>query len=396
MGVEEIDLDAGAAFSLGKVPAIAFGAGERRRIAEHAAAIAGSGPSPSTAILVIDAALREMGIGAPVAGALREAGMNVAVFDEISGDPKVDQVDAAAEAVRSSRAGLVVGLGGGSALDVAKIAASIAVGEPGVMHYACERNPLPARPLPKICLPTTAGTGSEASRTNIFSGPDGRKLWIWNEVTKPDLIILDPELTTSLPPHLTAWTGLDALTHALEACTNKHRHPVNDIYCHTALQLISGALPAAVADGDDLDARAKMILGAAYAGIGIDNCGTAIAHNISHALAGLAPVHHGLASALGLEATLAWSIAADDGAFGRAARACGLDDVKAFAPWLSRLMDDCGVARKLPGTFRAFDAAALAGEMTHPANAMMLTATARSASDDDIAGFATRIIGLAQ
>ena len=137
-------------------------------------------------------------------------------------------------------------------------------------------------------------------------------------------MILDPELTTTLPPDLTAWTGLDAFVHALEACTNLRQHAWSNLYAHRALGLIAGALETAVREPANLAARGDMLLGAAHAGIAIDNCGAALAHNISHALAALGPVHHGLATALALEVVLAWQVAADRGAFAAAADACGL------------------------------------------------------------------------
>ena len=208
-------------------------------------------------------------------------------------------------------------------------------------------------------------------------------------------MVLDPELTLSLPPRLTAWTGLDAFVHALEACTNRKAFTANSLTCHKALALIAGALETAVRQPGNLAARGDMLLGSALAGIAIDNCGTAVAHNISHALAGLAPVHHGLATALGLEATLAWSIAADAGPFAAAARACGLDSAEALPAWYGDLMTRCGVERRLPEAFKAFDAAALAAEMRAPENAPMRAATARDVTESDIERFAGTIMALA-
>jgi alcohol dehydrogenase class IV len=138
-----------------------------------------------------------------------------------------------------------------------------------------------------------------------------------------------------------------------------------------------------------------MLLGSAFAGIGIDNCGTAVAHNISHALAGLAPLHHGLATALGLEATLAWSVAEDDGHFAAAARACGLRNVEELPGWYSDLMTRCGVARRLPEAFNIFDAAALAAEMRAAENQPMRLATAREVTENDIDRFAGAMMALA-
>ena len=120
------------------------------------------------------------------------------VFADIWGEPKQKQVDAATAFVRAAGAGLVVCLGGGSAMDVGKIAATVAATDGAPADFAMEGRPLPQRSIPKICIPTTAGTGSEFSSTNIFTNDAGRKVWVWGAVTKPERVILDPELTVSL------------------------------------------------------------------------------------------------------------------------------------------------------------------------------------------------------
>jgi len=381
-----------AEFTLNAVPEIHFGPGRAKSLAADLQAVA---PGGEAVLLIADAALVDLGLVAPIQAQLEESGARVALYADIAGEPKARQIDAAAAAARRLGADAVVALGGGSALDIGKVAAAIARADKETMFYALAAQPLPAEGLPAICLPTTAGTGSELSATNVFANAAGKKVWIWGQQTKPRRVILDPELTLSLPPQLTAWTGLDAFVHALEACTNRLANPGNSVTCHRALGLIAGALETAVGQPGNLAARGDLLLGSALAGIGIDNCGTAVAHNISHALAGLAPVHHGLATALGLEVTLAWSVAADDGRFAAAATACGLTEGEDFAGWYSGLMDRCGVTRRLPEAFQAFDAAALAAEMRAPENQPMRRATAREVTEDDIDRFAGAIMGLA-
>lgn len=379
-------------YSLNAVPEIHFGLGRSRALAGDVQAVA---PGAGRVLLVADAALERLGIAGAVTESLEAAGATVGLYAEIAGEPKAAQIDDAAEAARRLGAEAVIALGGGSALDIGKVAAAIAPAAAEAMHYALAANPLPARGLPAVCLPTTAGTGSELSATNVFTGPDGKKLWIWGAETKPRRVVLDPELTLSLPPQLTAWTGLDAFVHALESCTNRHANPGNALTCHKALALIAGALETAVREPGNLAARGDMLLGSAFAGIGIDNCGTALAHNISHALAGLAPVHHGLATALGLEATLAWSVEADDGRFAAAALACGLSSAEELPAWYADLMTRCGVARRLPAGFKSHDAAALAAEMRAAENRPMRQATAREVTEADIDRFAGAIMALA-
>jgi alcohol dehydrogenase class IV len=221
-------------------------------------------------------------------------------------------------------------------------------------------------------------------------------VWVWGAETKPERVILDPELTVTLPATLTAWTGLDAFAHALEACTNVRRHAWNDLYAHAALGLIAGALETAVHEPQNLAARGEMLLAAAYAGIAIDNCSAALAHNISHALAALGPVHHGFATALALEVILGWQVAADGGAFAAAAEACGLErDGIALAEWYSALLTRCGVERRLPPVFKRFSAADLAAEMRAPETQYMRQSTARAVTDADIDRFAAAVMALA-
>jgi len=381
------------AFAVRHVPEVHYGRGRARAIAQDAAALGDPG---KPVVLIADRALVELGVAAPLMAALAAAGAEVATFAEIAGEPKQDELEAATDFVRSHDAGLVICLGGGSAMDVGKVAATLALCDDGPAAFAMEGKPLPKRGVPKICVPTTAGTGSELSSTNIFTNPAGRKVWVWGSETKPERVIFDPELTVTLPPQLTAWTGLDAFVHALEASTNVRQHAWNNLYAHQALRLIAGALETAVHEPSNLAARGDMLLGSAYAGIAIDNCSAALAHNVSHALAALGPVHHGLATALGLEVVLGWQIDEDQGAFAAAAEACGLGcDAAALVGWYSELLTRCGVERRLPGAFKNISAAALAAEMRAPETRYMRHSTARAVSDADIDRFARAMMALA-
>jgi alcohol dehydrogenase len=381
------------AFAVRGVPEVHFGPGRARAIAEDAAAL---GDPATPIVLIVDRALVELGVAAPLVAALAAAGAEVATFAEIAGEPKQHQLEAATEFVRSHQAGLVICLGGGSAMDLGKVAATVALCEDDPAAFAMEGKPLPKHGVPKICLPTTAGTGSELSSTNIFTNRAGRKVWVWGSETKPERVILDPELTTTLPPHLTAWTGLDAFVHALEASTNIRQHAWNNLYAHEALRLVAAALETAVREPENLAARGAMLLGSAYAGIAIDNCSAALAHNISHALAALGPVHHGLATALGLELVLGWQAAEDQGPFAAAAAACGLGrDAGALVGWYSEFLTRCGIERRLPAAFREVSAAALAAEMRASETQYMRHSSARAVSDADIDRFAEAMMALA-
>ena len=382
----------GLEFTLGRIPEIQFGIGRSRSIAGDAAALCEAGKPVA---LVADGPLVALGLAAPVVEALEQSGAAVCLFDGIDGEPKQAQMEAAADFVRAGDAGLVICLGGGSAMDIGKVAATVARTGRSPADFAMDGDPLPKDSLPKICLPTTAGTGSELSSTNIFTSNAGKKNWVWGPETKPDLVILDPNLTLTLPPHLTAWTGLDAFAHALESCTNARRHAANDVYAHQALGLIAGALETAVREPDNIGARGDMLLGSAYAGIAIDNCSTGMAHNISHAIAALGPMHHGLATGLGLEVVLGWQVEEDDGAFAAAAAACGLArDGTALVDWYSDFITRCGVERKLPETLKPYGAADLALEMKAPDTQYMRQIVTRTVGDDDIDRFAAAMMAM--
>ena len=293
------------AFAVKRVPEVHFGPGRARAIAEDAAVL---GHPRKPVVLVADRALVELGVAGRLTAALEAAGAEVALFADIDG-----RAQAASRSRRRPTSSASTPRAWSSASAAARPWTSARSPRP-LPH---RRRPgrlrdgrqgrCPSCSVPKICLPTTAGTGSEFSSTNIFTNPAGKKVWVWGPETKPERVILDPELTTTLPPDLTAWTGLDAFVHALEASTNACQHPWSNLYAHRALGLIAGALETAVREPGNLTARGHMLLGAAHAGIAIDNCGCALAHNISHALAALGPMHHGLATALALEVVLPWA-----------------------------------------------------------------------------------------
>jgi alcohol dehydrogenase class IV len=377
-------------FSISSIPDIRFGKGAFSSLA----AAAKSFGDVSVAVLVIDSFLAQSGLAAKVTTDLAEVGIETRTFSDFSGEPKLAHLQAALTVANGAQ--LVIGVGGGSALDIAKIVACAAASGKDPMHYALAANPLPANPLKKIMVPTTAGTGSETSATNIFAGPEGKKLWIWGAETKADLVILDPALTTTLPANLTAWCGLDAFIHAFEAATNRNTHVGGQFYAHEALRLITSSLETAVREPGNIAARGKVLLGSCFAGIAIDNCGTAIAHNVSHALASLGPVHHGLATALGFEVTLPWLVAADTAELNAAARACGLANASALPGFVSDFMDRCGIIRALPGVFATSTAADLATEMRATENQPMRRSTVREVSDADIDQFASAVMALAK
>jgi len=373
-------------FALSHIPDIRFGADEIDNLAGHAKSLG----NIRKAAVVMDSFLASNGLGQRVQAMLSAAGISSEIYAGFSGEPKLKHIQDATEVADGAE--LVIGIGGGSALDIAKIVACTAASGEDAMHYALAANPLPDNALKKIMIPTTAGTGSETSATNIFAGPEGKKLWIWGAESKADLVILDPALTVSLPANLTAWCGLDAFIHAFEASTNRNAHAAGKVFGHEAMRLIASNLAQAVNSPADLDARGKVLLGSCYAGVAIDNCGTAIAHNISHAMAGLAPIHHGLATALGFEVSLAWLVEADTPDLNEAAKVLGLAKASEIPGFVTQMMDACDVGRTIPAGFDKFTAADLAAEMRASENQPMRRSTIRDVSDADLDTFATAIM----
>ena len=289
------------AFDLPSATPIAFGPGRLAAIGEEVSRLAGG----ATAVLIAaDPFVAQSGTAERVKAALQAAGHEARVFSDIASDPKEAQIDACAVAAREMGAAVVVAIGGGSAMDVGKLAAASAGGSAPTRDYALMANPLPANPLKTVCVPTTSGTGAEVTRTVVFSLADGSKVWAWGDQMQPALALLDPELTVSLPAPLTAATGVDALVHAIEAMTNRRSHPLGDANALQAIRLVSLYLRRAVKDGGDLEARGHLQIAAALAGLAIDVNGTAVAHAIGHALGTVGRVHHGRAVGLSLRVAL--------------------------------------------------------------------------------------------
>jgi alcohol dehydrogenase class IV len=372
------------------VPPMLQGEGALEDLGAHAAKLAGEG---AAVLLVADPGLKASGMIDAAAASLRAAGLSPALFLDIKSDPSARQVDAGAAMARDAGARAVVALGGGSAMDAGKLVAAIAGGGASATRYALCANPFPVGALPKICVPTTSGTGSETTRVSVIGDDAGAKQWYWGAELRADLVVLDPALTVGLPPHLTAATGIDALVHAMEAATNRNANPGNDVYAHAAIRLVMQHLETAVARPTDIPARAGMQLAAAFAGVAIDNAGTAIGHNIGHALGSLRPIHHGRAVGVAMVATLPWNVAGDDGAFAAVAEAMGLGrDAAAVPAAFERLMRATGVRISLADTFDGVTPAMLAAQMARPENEAMRRSNRKTPTDADMLRFAEAVL----
>jgi alcohol dehydrogenase class IV len=278
-------------------PSIQFGCGLASNIGEELLSIC----TEKRVQIISDSGVIAAGLADAAMTSLKRKGVEVDLFDDLKGEASTAPIDAAAEVIRAARPAAVIGLGGGSALDVAKLAAVLSASNRGAEYYALMNHPLPQRTAKLILLPTTAGTGSEVTRTAVFTNSDNRKVWAWGNELAADLVILDPELTLTLSKSLTAATGLDAMVHAIEACTVKSSHPLVQAFGLHAIRLGAQNLQNSIDRPDDLDARGAMLMASTLAGMAIDAAGTGIAHAIGHALGTVAGIHHGRAAALALD-----------------------------------------------------------------------------------------------
>lgn len=376
---------------------VAYGPGRLGGLGADVAALAGAG---ARVLIVSDPGVVAAGLVARARAVLEAAGHAVAVFSEVRGEPLIGSVDAAAALARGC--GAVVGIGGGSAMDVAKFAAAVAGADMPARHYALCANPLPSRHPAIVLVPTTSGTGSETTRTAVFTGEDGKKLWAWGDELRAGLALLDPTLTVGLPAPVTAATGIDALVHAIEAVTVKGSSPVARAYGLEAVRLAAGNLDRAVAQPSEVGARGAMQVAAALAGMAIDEAGTGVAHALGHALGSLAKVHHGRAVGLCLRVALPGNVAAAPAAHALVARAMGLEDragegAAALAARLPAAYDALvrrvGLPVALADTgLGARDAGRLAQAALWPENRPMVARNARELTPADLEALAAAVL----
>ena len=367
-------------FTIEQSARIAFGHGRLTSLADDIAALIGA---RARVLLITDRGVAGAGLVDRALKVLAAGGIKPTLFAALDGEPQADQIDQAAALGRAHRAQIVVGLGGGSALDLAKLAAAIMPAHAPSETYALCARPLPANPPPVICIPTTAGTGAEVTRTAVFTDGCGRKVWAWDDALRPGLALLDPVLTTSLPPAITAMSGLDALVHAIEAATSRRSNPISQAYALRAVRMIVGHLPTVVERPDDAEARAAMLVAANLAGLAIDGAGTCFAHALGHALGTIAKVPHGRAVALALRVALGWNVEAAPEPYRPVAEALGIEptgDAQVLAAKLAnryaRLLEQVGLKVELSDV-AAIDAVHLLDVLFAPENRPMRQANRR-------------------
>jgi len=243
-------------------------------------------------LIVTDRNIVKLGIVERISSLIKDL-VSITLYDSVKAEPTIEDFNKVANFVRNDNFDGIIGIGGGSSLDTAKIA-SIAVTNPGDISQYIGRDKVRKKGVPLILVPTTAGTGSEVTRVAV-----AREKLVKHGVTSdyllPDVAIVDPELTITLPPKLTAITGLDALSHALEGLTSTLSTPLTDSIAMCAVALILKYLRKAYRDGKDLEARAHMSLAATMAGLVISNTGVTLGHFIGETIGPIYNIPHGLA-----------------------------------------------------------------------------------------------------
>jgi 4-hydroxybutyrate dehydrogenase len=325
---------------------ILFGTGAAARVGEEAARL-----GATRALLVTDKGVVKAGLVQPVVDALAAKGISAAVFDGVLGNPVEKNVHDGVSAFREAKADLVIAVGGGSPLDVGKLIRL------GVHHH---------RPLvdyddatggdqfitgnvpPMIAVPTTAGTGSEVGRSGVVTlDVNHRKTVIFSPHLLANVAVLDPEMTRTMPPHVTAATGFDALTHCIEAYVARGDHPMADGIALEGIRLCAAHLERAVTHGDDLEARGGMLKAAMMGAVAFQK-GLGACHSLAHPLSSEHGVHHGLANALCLVAVVRFNGGVAGERLGRvAALLGGTADAEGCAGALRELKGRIGIAGAL-------------------------------------------------
>lgn len=324
---------------------IRFGPGTRNEVGPSLDAQGASRP-----LLVIDKGLLNLPIFQELIETLK-AGRDAAVFSDFRSNPLIDDVTKGVEAYKAHKADSLVAVGGGVAMDVSK-ALALMIHHPGSL-FDYEDGLPNGRPVDQevpylLAIPTTAGTGSEVGRSTVISTMEKVKKVIFDPKLLPKKVFADPELTVGLPASITAATGMDALTHCVEAYLAKGFHPLCDAIALHGVTIIAKALPKAVKDGSDLEARGQMLAGAMMGAIAFQK-GLGVCHSLAHALSQICETHHGLANGVLLPAAMRFNADTVPQRLADLARAAGLkeESAESFIRWIEELKAEIAIPKTL-------------------------------------------------
>ncbi|SFS58072.1 Alcohol dehydrogenase, class IV [Sulfitobacter marinus] len=338
-------------FTFNTVPRIHFGNGRMSEIGTLEAAALGK-----RCMIITDVGIVATGIVDQATFALSSCGIAYSVFDKVEADPSEATVLAAVKECREADVDSVIGLGGGSSLDVAKLVAYLS-GTDEQLDDIYGVGKATGQRLPLVLIPTTSGTGSEVTPIAIVTTTEQEKMGAVSPALLPDAAILDPQLTIGLPPAVTAATGIDAMVHAIEAYTSasSNNNPLSATLALEALRLLGGSLLRAVTHGDDIEARSRLLVGAMLAGQAFANSPVAAVHALAYPIGGHFKVPHGLSNALVLPHVLRFNAVEAPEAYAEMAPAAFPElaavpasaRAAAFCDALTKLSKDCGLPQQL-------------------------------------------------
>src|SRR3954469_3127008 len=337
------------AFTFQAPPNILFEAGASKKLAELVA-----GYGAKRVLLVTDKGVRNAGLTKNAEAGLVAGGCELTVFDDVEADPPSHIIERAVALCRDKEIELVASIGGGSALDTAKLVAYLAK-SPDRLDRIYGVGLAKGERLPLLLVPTTAGTGSEVTPIAIVTTPTTEKKGVVAPRLLPDWAILDPELTVGLPASVTAATGIDAMVHAIEAYTSKvKKNPMSDQLARQALALLSANVRRVCQDGSDLEARAQMLLGSMLAGMAFANAPVAAVHALAYPIGAIFHVPHGLSNALVLRHVLEFNLQAAEALYAELGEIVkpGLggsqaERARAFIDEMTSISRDCQVPASL-------------------------------------------------
>lgn len=280
-------------FTFNSVSRINFGSGSSNELAQIAQDLEIRKP-----LIVTDQGIISCGLLEPVLAGFTAAELEPLLYADVVADPPEKNIFEALALAKDATCDGVIGFGGGSSMDVAKLLAVLLTSDqPLAEMYGVEQ--VSGQRAPLIQVPTTSGTGSEATAVAIVTTGESTKAGVVSPVLFADHIVLDPDLTLGLPPHVTAATGIDAMVHAIESYTSKRlKNPLSDMVAMKALRLLSENIETAVNNGSDLEARSNMLLGAMLAGQAFANAPVAAVHALAYPLGGTYHIPHGLSNSL--------------------------------------------------------------------------------------------------
>ena len=328
-----------------RMPALVIGEGSIRLIGEEAKKL-----GAKKALIVTDKEMIKFGLTKAAEDSLKQKKIDVTYFEEVTAEPTIGVVEKAISKARKDQSDIVIGIGGGSVMDATKVVACVAKNNMTVREYM-EKSDYIGKHLPFILAPTTSGTGAEVNSGAVVIDEKGNSKKSINKKIFSDLSLIDPMLTLSLPPRLTAYTGIDALCHAMGCYVSKKANPLTDAIAIEAIYLIAKYLRRAVVDGQDKEARQAMSVAASIGMLARVNSGGGATHGLAYPPATKYHIPHGLSIALMMPFVMAYNVDSSVAKFVRIAEAMGekIDDLsedKAAAraiKAIKSLLTDCGV-----------------------------------------------------